>query len=112
VNLCAFYSCRLIGKQGKFKLVSAISFQLAQTNFHFRRTAFSSQLKFKVDNILAKAAALRIVLIIDDAPIASTSHTHPSHSQTSRLLTSSPSLGVPVPRTVYARRVDHSDCRS
>jgi len=25
-------------------------------------------------------------------------HTHPSHSQTSRLLTSSLSLGVPVPR--------------
>jgi hypothetical protein len=31
-------------------------------------------------------------------PIASSSHTHPSHSQTSRLLTSSLSLGVPVPR--------------
>ena len=32
-------------------------------------------------------------------PITSKSHTHPSHSQTSRLLTSSISLGVPVPRT-------------
>jgi hypothetical protein len=31
-------------------------------------------------------------------PIPSESHTHPSHSQTSRLLTSSLSLGVPVPR--------------
>jgi hypothetical protein len=30
--------------------------QLAQTNFHFRRAAFSSQLKAKVDNILTKAA--------------------------------------------------------
>ena len=35
---------------------------------------------------------------IYDTPIPSTSHTHPSHSQTSRLLTLSLSLGVPVPR--------------
>jgi hypothetical protein len=37
-------------------------------------------------------------LYIDGAPITSRTHTHPSHSQTSRLLTSSLSLGVPVPR--------------
>jgi hypothetical protein len=48
---------------------------------------------------LAKTAAWRITLNIDDTPIDSKSHTHPSHSQTSRLLTSSLSLGVPVPRT-------------
>ncbi len=35
----------------------------------------------------------------DGSPIISKSHTHPSHSQTSRLLTSSLSLGVPVPRS-------------
>jgi hypothetical protein len=34
----------------------------------------------KVGNILAKAAALWITLNIDDAPVASRSHTHPSHS--------------------------------
>jgi hypothetical protein len=39
---------------------------------------------------------LRINLNLDGAPIVSKSHTHPSHSQTSRLLTSSLSLGVPV----------------
>ena len=66
--------------------------------FHFRRAAFSSMLKSRVSLILAKAAALRINLNLDGAPIASKSHTHPSHSQTSRLLTSSLSLGVPVPR--------------
>ena len=49
-------------------------------------------------NIIAKASALRVNLNLDGAPIASSSHTHPSHSQTSRLLTSSLSLGVPVPR--------------
>jgi hypothetical protein len=31
--------------------------------------------------------------------------THPSHSQTSRLLTSSLSLGVPVPRATQCMRV-------
>jgi len=48
--------------------------------------AFFSQLKSKVGNILAKATALRINLYIDGAPIGSRAHTHPSHSQTSRLL--------------------------
>jgi len=41
--------------------------QLAQHDrgqFHYRRTAFSSQLKSKFGNILAKAAALRITLNI------------------------------------------------
>ncbi len=66
--------------------------------FHFRRAAFSAMLKSKCGSILAKASALRINLNLDGTPIASNSHTHPSHSQTSRLLTSSLSLGVPVPR--------------
>ena len=66
-------------------------------------------LKSRVGNILAKAAALRINLNLDGTPIASKSHTHPSHSQTSRLLTSSLSLGVPVPHNrVHARRVNSS----
>jgi hypothetical protein len=76
--------------------------QLAQPNsglYHFRRAAFSAQLKAKVGSTLAKAATLRINLNIDGAPITSRTHTHPSHSQTSRLLTSSLSLGVPVPRS-------------
>jgi hypothetical protein len=72
--------------------------QSTSGQFHFRRTAFSSQLKSKVGNILAKSEALRITLNIHDTTITSRSHTHPSHSQTSRLLTSSLSLGVPVPR--------------
>ncbi len=66
--------------------------QLAPTTcglFHYRRAAFSSILKSRVGNILAKDTPLRINLNLDGAPIASKSHTHPSHSQTSRLLTSS-----------------------
>jgi hypothetical protein len=38
-------------------------------------------------------------LNFDGAPIASKSHTHPANSQTSRLLTWSLSLGVPVLHT-------------
>jgi hypothetical protein len=83
------------------RFVAASGVQLAQHKcgqFHCRRAAFSSQLKSKIGNILAKAAALRITLNIDGVPLASRSHTHPSHSQTSRLLTSFLSLGVPVSR--------------
>jgi hypothetical protein len=99
VNLSGFYSYRLIGKLTAFlqlqefsqrNLIVGISTSAAR--------AFSSMLKSKCGNILAKAAALRINLNLDGAPITSKSHTHPSHSQTSRLLTSSLSLGVPVPR--------------
>ena len=68
--------------------------------FTFKRAAFLTQLKEKVGSSLAKTAAIRVNLNIDGAPITSRSHTHPSHSQASRLLTSSLSLGVPVPRTM------------
>ena len=87
--------------RGTDRFFAASGVQLAQSTsgqFHYRRAAFSSQLKSRVGNILAKAAALRINLNLDGTSIASKSHTHPSHSQTSRLLTSSLSLGVPVPR--------------
>jgi hypothetical protein len=77
------------------RFLAASGVQLAQHDrgqFHYRLSSFSSHLKYRVGNILAKAAALRINLNIDGAPLASRSHTHPSHSQTSRLLTSSLSL--------------------
>jgi hypothetical protein len=67
--------------------------------FHYHRTTVSSHLKSKVGNILVKAEALWITLNIDGSPITSKSHTHTSHSQTFRLLTSSLSLGVPVPHS-------------
>jgi hypothetical protein len=82
--------------------------QLPQPNselFHFHRTTFSPQVKAKVGITLAKATVLRINLNIDGTPITSRTHTHPSHSQTSRLLTSSLSLGVPVPRVTQCIRV-------
>ena len=87
-----------------FAVSVVLSAQSDRGFFHYRRAAFSSMLKSRVGNILAKAAALRINLNIDGSPIASRSHTHPSHSQTSRLLTSSLSLGVPVPRPTQCLR--------
>jgi hypothetical protein len=66
--------------------------------FHFRLVVFLTTLKGKVGITLTKVVSLRITLNIDWVSITSRTHTHPSHSQTSRLLTSSLSLGVPVPR--------------
>jgi hypothetical protein len=60
--------------------------------FHFRRAAFSSHLKNRVGLALAEAVVLRITFNVYEDPITSKSNTHPSHSQTSRLLTSSLSL--------------------
>ncbi len=65
--------------------------------YHYKRVSFSSQLRDKVGNILTKDTTLRITLNVDDTPVVSRSHTHPSHSQTVRLLTSSMSLGITVP---------------
>jgi hypothetical protein len=72
--------------------------------FHFCHTDFDQQLKIKVDLVLTKSAVLRITLNLDGSPITSKSHTHPSHSQTSRLLTSFLSLGVPVPQATQCIR--------
>jgi hypothetical protein len=87
---------------------AASGVQFAQTNpggqFHFHRASFLHQIKSTVGLALGKAAALRINLNLDGASIASKSHNHPSHSQTSRLLTSSLSLGVPVPRPTQCVR--------
>ncbi len=106
MNLSEFYSHRLIGKTDRFFAASGV--QLAQTHpgdqFNFRRAAFLIQLQRKVGLVLAKTAALRININIDGTPIASKSHTHPSPSQTSRLLTSSSTLGVPVPRPTQCVR--------
>jgi hypothetical protein len=86
--------------RGTDRFSAASGVQLAETDrgiFHYLRAAFSSMLKSRVGNILVKTAALRVTLNLDGAPITSKSHTHLTHSQSSRSLTSSLSLGVPVP---------------
>jgi hypothetical protein len=99
VTLSDFYSYSLIGKLTVF-----LQFQeFSQRNQTWELRAFTfatclSWISSKCGLLLAKAAALRVTLNLDGAPIASHSHTHSSHLQTSRLLTLSLSLGVPVPR--------------
>jgi hypothetical protein len=87
-----------------FTSSGVLSAQSDRGFFHYRRTAFSSMFKSRVGNILVKVTTLRININLDGSPITSTSHTHPSHSETSRLLTSSLSLGVPVPRPTQCLR--------
>ncbi len=89
------------------RFFAASGVQLAQTNrdqFHFRRAAFWSQLKSKVGLTLDKDAALRITINLDGVPITSKSPTHPSHSETSCVLTSSLFLDVPVSRATQCMR--------
>ena len=97
------------------RFFAASGVQVAQHDrglFHFRRTVFSSQLKSKIGNILAKAATLPVNLNLDGASITSRTHTHPSHSQTSRLLVinllSIFRCSSPPSNPVYPSRVDPS----
>jgi hypothetical protein len=84
--------------------VQSAKSNLGTTYFRFRRTVVLNQLKSKCGLLLVKASVLRVTLNLDGAPIESNSHTHPSHSETSRLLTSSLSLGVPTPRPTQCMR--------
>ena len=91
MNSLDYYSYRFIGKLTAFFAASGV--QSAQHTsggiFTFKRAAFLTQLTAKVGSSLVKAAVMRVNLNIDGAPITSRSHTHPSHSQASCLLTSS-----------------------
>jgi hypothetical protein len=78
------------GETERFFAASGV--QLAQLNrggFHYHNVVLSSLIKNKTGSILVKASVPRFILNIDGSTIISTSHTHPSHLQTSRLLTSS-----------------------
>jgi hypothetical protein len=55
--------------------------------FSFRKPTVTSSTQ--VPSLLTKTSSLLVTHNLDGAPITSESHTHPSHSQTSRLLTSS-----------------------
>jgi hypothetical protein len=78
-----------------FSLVSG--FQLEEHNrdqCHFHSTVFSSQLEGMVGGSLTRASVLRVDLGVGGSTITSGSCVRPSYSWTSRLLTSSFSLGV------------------
>ena len=97
-SLCKFYFYKFIGKPAGVE-----QSQHNQDLFCFRRTPFYSQIKSKVDNILTKSTVLRININNDDAPISSHTHTHPSQSQTSRIFSTSLSLGIPFLRSTSVR---------
>jgi hypothetical protein len=85
VNLLDCYSYRLIEKLS-FP-VSGV--QLPEPNrglLHFRLSEFSDTLKTKVVSTLTKTVSLRVNLNVDGVSITLKTHTHSSHSQTSRLL--------------------------
>jgi hypothetical protein len=63
----------------RFFAASGVPSAQSDRDHHFRRAAFSQLIKSKVSLALAKASALRINLNSKGAPIASKSHTHPSH---------------------------------
>ncbi len=65
------------------RFFAASGVQLAHSTsglFHFRLAPFSSQVKSRVGNILAKPVALQVNLKLDGTPITSRIHTHPSHT--------------------------------
>jgi hypothetical protein len=84
VNSLDSYSYSLIGRLTDF--LQFQEFRLCKKLIG--RAVFSSTLKAKVGRTLVKTEVLRILLNVDRVLITSKRHTHPSHSQTSRLLNS------------------------
>ncbi len=86
------------GPAARYHLSIALLIRLAPSYFLLVIYATASSLFF---------SPLLLITIKRHNPeqhITSRTHTHPSHSQTSRLLTSSLSLGVPVPRATQCIR--------
>jgi hypothetical protein len=98
LNLSDFYSYRLIGKLTAFLQFQEFSLHNLPVVSSTSAARFSLNFKNRVGLALDKTTSLRITLNLVGVSIISTSHTHPSNSQTSRLLTSSLSLGIPGPR--------------
>jgi hypothetical protein len=106
VNLCDFYFYRLVGKLTAFLQLQELSLRnlpLDCSTSAARRSPRTSKQKLATSSLRLQLY-VRITLNFDGTPTASRSHTHPSHSQTSRLLTSSLSLGGPVPRVTQCMR--------
>jgi hypothetical protein len=103
VNLSDFYSYRLIGKLTVFLQLQEFSLRnLTVTSSTSAAWLSLHSSKAGLTWFSLRLQLLRITLNLDGTPITSKSHTHPSHSQTFRLLTSSLSLGVPVPRATQS----------
>jgi hypothetical protein len=111
-HMCQIHMHHILHQIFKARCANTVCARLCQTSFfaflqlqelsmhNTARTSrcFFSRLKYIVGNILARAAALLVNFNFHVTPISSRAHTHPSHSQTSRLLFTSLSLGIPLPR--------------
>ena len=105
VNLCTFYFYKVIGKLTAFlqpQEFSVRNITVTSSTITTQSSHDSSNRKWVTSSInLLHYGSLWISTV---APVVSRSHTHPSHSQTSRLLTSSLFLGVPVPHVTQCMR--------
>ncbi len=90
-----------IHNKQRFTSLPGLLMEYVEGSLALALTIHNKQQVDKLGSSLTKAATLRVNLNIDGAHIVSRTHTHPSHSQISCLLTSSLSLGVPVSRTTY-----------
>ena len=72
MNLCVFYSYRVIGKLTFFYAVSRVQFLEDDRGMSlFHRVVLSYQLKSKIGNILVKDVVLRVNLNLDGTTITS-----------------------------------------
>ena len=91
-----------------FRISPRATFEHNRGQCHFRSAAFSSQLERMVGGALERDSTLRVGLGVGGVTIASGSRVRPSHSWTSRLLTSSISLGV---SSLFCRTTQCESCR-
>ena len=81
-----------------FQLIKSIKNQ----SINYKRATFYNAIKSNVGLVLAKAAALRITLNLDGAPIPARTYAHPSHNTmihtNSRLISTALSHHVPLPQ--------------
>ncbi len=108
MNLTDFYSYRLIGKLTTFLHFQEFSLSNPPVDYSISSSRLTQQFKNRVGLTLVKEVSLRITFNLDGTPITSKSHTHPSHLQTSRLLTSIFRCSSSPSNPVYPRHVDSS----
>jgi hypothetical protein len=102
VNFCVFYFYRIIGKLTVFLQFQEFSLSNMSVTSSTTVTRCSSPSSNQNEVVsLVKEETLRITLNLDGVVKVSQTHDHPSHSKTSRLLTSSLSLGVSVDPSVF-----------
>jgi hypothetical protein len=110
VNLCDFYFYKLIGKLTSFLQLQEFSFRnlpVTSCTTTVWCSLYRSNARLSTFSPRVQLYGLYWILMTYLSSWASKVHTHPSHSETSRLLTSSLSLGVPVPHGIELFIMNH-----